>query len=161
MPFVIVKGRRIDQEKLRKFLDGINTDDCEIEPGIWRSPITGELFASKGSMVGSWGVYFRKPNNELINEPSRAGYMRARRAGLEPTQEQRDAHAAYMRELRARGLEGKKHADVILEAVKSMESLEPHEDRRRRLADEKAERVRLRRQQADEAYRASLSDDVD
>jgi hypothetical protein len=100
---IIVKGRRIDQVKLRAFLDSIDIDDvCETDEGYWKSPITGELFENRNQLNGHIGAYLRTPNRKDPTEPTRAGYVRALRAGLTPTDEQRKAHAEYAARRRRR-----------------------------------------------------------
>lgn len=90
-----VKGRIIDQVKLRAFLATINIDDCETKDGFWESPITHEIFETRNQLNGHIGAYLRTPNRKDPKEPSRAGYVRALRAGLKPTDEQKKAHAEY------------------------------------------------------------------
>jgi hypothetical protein len=100
---IIVKGRRIDQVKLRAFLKSIDIDECYNEDGeYWESPITHERFETKNQLNGHIGAYLRTPNRKDPKEPSRAGYVRALRAGMEPSAAQKAAHAAYAAERRAR-----------------------------------------------------------
>lgn len=96
MSTITVKGRTLNQEKLRAFIDSIDIEDCYDENRkVWRSPITGENFLTKAQLSGHIGAYLRTPSRKDPTEPTRAGYIRALRAGLEPTDEQRAAHAAY------------------------------------------------------------------
>lgn len=101
---IYIKGRKIDQRQLREFLDGIDLDDFheEDKDGImaWKSPITGELFRTKMQLFGHIGAYLRTPNRKDVTEPTRRGYMRALRAGLTPSDEQKDAHRRYVKALR-------------------------------------------------------------
>lgn len=108
-----VKGRKIDQRKLRKFLRELNFEDVEqfrTDEGYYRSPITGELFRTKWQLWGSFGGYLKPGARKDPREPSRAGYTRAIRAGLEPTSEQKEAHRIYNKAHR------KKRRDSILRA---------------------------------------------
>lgn len=114
---IYVKGRRIDQVQLRKFMADVDYDDFKQDDGTWKSPITGEIFATRFAMVGSFGTYLRDHPDLDPDEPTRAGYMRATRAGREPTGEQRAAHAAYVR-ARRRG--AGKHAEAVSERVEAM-----------------------------------------
>lgn len=98
MSFVFVKGRKIDQEKLRDFLKDINfnnIDQFETEEGYWKSPITGDLFRTKYQLYGQLGAYLRNVEHKDPREPTRAGYVRAIRRGLEPTEAQKKAHRDY------------------------------------------------------------------
>ena len=153
MAIVHVKGRRIDQEALRKFLDGVVINDCEQDDGTWQSPISGEIFASKAAMVGSFGTYLRKSAAKDPHEPTRRGYIRAIRAGIKPTAPQKAAHAKYMRDLRA----GRKPENpAVTERIAAVEAAEPKRVRHERYDAERAERVAARKLQADEAYAESL-----
>jgi hypothetical protein len=101
-----VKGRRIDQVKLRAHLKTIDIEDCfheetEDEDEYWESPITGERFENVNQLNGHIGAYLRTPNRKDPTEPSRAGYVRALRAGMQPTEEQKAAHAKYAARRRA------------------------------------------------------------
>lgn len=154
MAIVYVKGRRIDQEALRKFLAGVVLDDCEQEDGTWQSPISGEIFATRQAMVGSFGTYLRKSAAKDPHEPTRRGYVRAIRAGIKPTEPQKAAHAAYMRDLRAGR---KRSAPIVEERLAAIEAAEPMRVTRERVEAERAERVAARKLQADEAYAASLA----
>lgn len=105
MSRINVKGRIIDQEKLRHHLASIDIDDCfheetDDEPEYWESPITGERFENRNQLNGHIGAYLRTPNRKDPTEPSRAGYVRALRAGLTPTEKQKKAHAEYAAERR-------------------------------------------------------------
>lgn len=95
-----VKGRRIDQVKLRAFLKTIDIEDCYTDEGFWQSPITHEIFETKNQLNGHIGAYLRTPNRKDPTEPTRAGYVRALRAGLTPSPEQKKAHATYAAERR-------------------------------------------------------------
>ncbi len=99
-----VKGVRIDQKKLRDFLKTIDWDEYEItegpDKGKWKSPVNGDIFETKAQMYGQLGAYLRTPAPKDPREPTRAGYVRAIRRGLEPTKEQREAHRRYAREHR-------------------------------------------------------------
>ncbi len=102
---IFVKGRRIDQRKLRRFLEELDTsniDQFQTDDGMWESPITGELFRTKQQLWGSFGAYLRTINHKDPKEPTRAGYVRALRRGLEPTREQKAAHAEYNKAFRKR-----------------------------------------------------------
>jgi hypothetical protein len=101
-----VKGRRIDQVKLRAHLKTIDIEDCfreetEDEPEYWESPITGERFENRNQLNGHIGAYLRTPNRKDPTEPTRAGYVRALRAGMHPSEEQKAAHAKYAADRRA------------------------------------------------------------
>lgn len=97
---IIVKGRKIDQVKLREFLKNFDIEDAVTDKGFWESPITGEIFETKNQLNGHIGAYLRTPNRKDPKEPSRAGYVRALRAGLTPTEDQKRAHAEYAAERR-------------------------------------------------------------
>lgn len=102
---IIVRGQEIDQAKLRAFLDDINIeniDQFQTEDGYWKSPVTGDLFETKWQLWGQLGAYLRKATRKDPKEPTRAGYVRALRSGLEPTPEQKKAHREYNREFRKR-----------------------------------------------------------
>ena len=102
---IFVKGRRIDQRKLRKFLEELDTSNIDqflTEDGMWESPITGELFNTKQQLWGSFGAYLRTIKHKDPMEPTRAGYVRALRRGLEPTTDQKRAHAEYNKAFRKR-----------------------------------------------------------
>jgi hypothetical protein len=92
---IIVKGRRIDQVKLKAYLDSVDIEDFVTDEGYWMSPITGEIFENKHQLNGHIGAYLRTPNRKDPTEPTRAGYVRALRAGLKPSEEQKAAHAEY------------------------------------------------------------------
>jgi len=98
-----IKGRKIDQKKLRKFLEELdmtNIDQFQTEDGLWESPITGEKFRTKQQLWGQLGAYLRTINPKDPMEPTRAGYVRALRRGMEPTREQKRAHAEYNKAFR-------------------------------------------------------------
>ena len=100
---IFIKGRRIDQTKLREFLESINyenVDQFETSEGFWKSPITGDLFRTKHQLWGQIGAYLRNIERKDPREPTRAGYVRAIRRGLEPTEEQKRAHREYSRDYR-------------------------------------------------------------
>lgn len=99
--FTIVKGRKIDQVKLRAYIDSIDIEDWVTEEGFFQSPITGEIFETRNQLNGHIGAYLRVPRRKDTKEPTRRGYVRALRAGEEPTEEQRKAHRDYARERRA------------------------------------------------------------
>lgn len=102
---IFVKGRRIDQRKLRKFLEELDTSNIDqflTDDGMWESPITGELFDTKQQLWGSFGAYLRTIKHKDPMEPTRAGYVRALRRGLEPTKDQKRAHAEYNKAFRKR-----------------------------------------------------------
>lgn len=126
---IYVKGRRIDQAKLRKFLEAIDYDDFGQVDGTWKSPITGEIFATRFAMCGSFGTYLRDHVELDPDAPDRAGYMRAKRAGREPTQEQRAAHAAYVR-TRRKGVT--KHAEAVSERVEAVRAEPTREEKQAR-----------------------------
>jgi hypothetical protein len=102
---IFIKGRRVDQRKLRMFLEEIdptNIDQFLTDDGLWKSPITGELFRDKAQLWGQLGAYLRTVTHKDPKEPTRAGYVRALRRGLEPTREQKQAHAEYNKQFRRR-----------------------------------------------------------
>ena len=77
-----VKGRKIDQKKLRKFLDELDTSNIDqflTDDGMWESPVTGELFRTKHQLWGHLGAYLRTIKHKDPKEPTRAGYVRALR----------------------------------------------------------------------------------
>lgn len=152
MAVTYVKGRRIDQDKLREFLKNVDLDDFEQEDGTWMSPISGEIFSSKAAMCGSFGTYLRKPVQKDPTEPTRRGYIRAIRAGLKPTDEQKAAHAEYMRALRA----GKEISPAVQKRVAEIAAKETGEERRARRVKGREERRAARKLQSDEAYAKSL-----
>ena len=120
---VTIKGRKFSRRALRKFLEEQGFPD-EIEPnadGLWESPITGELFSTRHQLFGHVGAYLRTPNRKDPTEPSRAGYVRALRAGLTPTQEQREAHSAYQRRYRK---DSKEESPAQTEVIAPKASLE-------------------------------------
>ena len=101
---VVIKGQKVNQDALRKFLDSIDIKTYEQDDGQWKSPVTGELFPSLAAVTGHLGSYLRKPRERLpLDEPTRAGYVRAIRAGAEPTVEQKEAHRAYQEWYRTEG----------------------------------------------------------
>ena len=153
MSVVYVKGRKIDQDQLKTFLAGVDFDTCEQEDGTWRSPISGQIFATKSAMYGSFGTYLRTPTLKDPTEPTRKGYIRAIRAGYSPTEAQKKAHADYMRALRAKK---KEHAAVTSERLEAIAQAEPVRDMQERRREERKDRVKARRIQADEAYAESL-----
>ena len=153
MAIVYVKGRRIDQEALRLFLKDVVISDCEQDDGTWKSPISGEFFATRQAMVGSFGTYLRKSAAKDPHEPTRRGYIRAIRAGIKPTAPQKAAHAEYMRDLRAGR---KRSAPVVEERIAAIEAAEPTRVRRVRIEGERAERMAIRKIRSDEAYAESL-----
>lgn len=100
---VFVKGRKIDQDRLREFLKDVNIDNIdqfETDEGYWKSPITGDLFETKFQLWGQLGAYLRTVEHKDPREPTRAGYVRALRRGLEPTDAQKEAHREYARQHR-------------------------------------------------------------
>ena len=98
---VFVKGRKIDQTQLREFWNSVDIEDYYNESeDTWKSPITGELFKTKAQLHGHMGAYLRTPQRKDPSEPTRRGYVRALRSGIEPTDEQRKAHRDYQREHR-------------------------------------------------------------
>lgn len=104
-PIIYVRGHKIDQEKLRKFLKDIdfeNIDQFQTDEGFWKSPITGDLFETKWQLYGQLGSFLRKVEKKDPQEPTRAGYVRALRAGVQPTAAQKEAHAEYNRAYRKR-----------------------------------------------------------
>jgi len=107
-----VKGVKIDQKKLRKFLKKVNWDDYQItegpDKGRWKSPITGDVFDHLSQVHGQLGAYLRAPSSKDPFEPTRAGYVRAIRRGLEPTEAQKEAHKQYARDHRR-----KKRANLV------------------------------------------------
>lgn len=147
--YAYVKGRRINQDELRIFLSKI-TDygQFEQDDGTWRSPISGEFFASRKAMVGSFGSYLKDRVPKDVTEPTRRGYIRAIRQGVEPTTEQRAAHAAYMRDHRRKV----KHGEVVEDALEQAKSQELPQDREQRLSEERAERIAQRQVDNDAAY---------
>lgn len=68
-----------------------------MEDGTWKSPITGEFFKTKAQLHGHVGAYLRTPVKKDPTEPSRSGYVRALRAGIKTTPEQKKAHRDYQR----------------------------------------------------------------
>ena len=98
----IVKGRKIDQVKLRAYWESIDIEDWITDEGYYKSPITGELFENRNQLNGHVGAYLRTPKRKDTKEPTRRGYVRALRAGEEPTEAQRKAHRDYARERRAK-----------------------------------------------------------
>ena len=133
---ILVKGRNIDQAKLRKFLEEVdfsNIEKFQTDEGYWKSPITGELFHTKWQLYGQLGAYLRKVERKDPREPTRAGYVRAIRRGMEPTKAQKDAHAQYAKRYRRnrrerlmadRGIEpnsqGKQEVEVETRRVPTM-----------------------------------------
>lgn len=100
---IYVQGRKVNQRKLRKFLEEIdptNIDQFRTEDGKWQSPITGELFRTKYQLWGQLGAYLRTVDYKNPYEPTRAGYVRALRRGLDPTPEQKLAHSQYNKAFR-------------------------------------------------------------
>lgn len=100
---IYVKGRKINQRQLRKFLEEIDTTNIDqflTDDGLWESPINGELFRTKFQLWGQLGAYLRTVNHKDPLEPTRAGYVRALRRGMDPTPEQKQAHAAYNKAFR-------------------------------------------------------------
>ena len=153
MSITYVKGRRIDQEKLKAFLKETDIDEFEQDDGTWMSPISGEIFASKSALYGSFGTYLRTPVELDPTEPTRRGYIRAIRAGIKPTDEQKAAHAAYMRALRA----GKKtNHPAVEKRVAEITEKETGEQRRERRKVAREGRRRERKIQSDEAYAKTL-----
>ncbi len=112
MSTVIIKGRKIDQDKLRVYWDSIDIEDWVTDEGYFKSPITGELFETMNQLNGHVGAYLRTPHRKDTKEPTRRGYVRALRAGEEPSEAQRKAHRDYARNRRAkaRGVEPRKPA---------------------------------------------------
>lgn len=103
-----VQGVKIDQRKLRAYLKQIDIEN-DIEQflitegpdkGKWRSPVNGALFDTKYQLWGQLGAYLRTPKPKDPREPTRAGYVRALRRGLEPTEAQKEAHRKYARDHR-------------------------------------------------------------
>jgi hypothetical protein len=144
---IYVKGRRIDQAKLREHLAEIDYDDWEQEDGTWKSPISGEIFATRFAMVGSFGTYLRDHVERDPDEPTRAGYMRAKRAGRDPTTEQRAAHARYVK---ARRKVGPKHAEAVSERVEAVENEPGREVKKERQLALRKERKAEQREASDE-----------
>lgn len=104
MGIVTIKGQKIDQEKLRAFLDSIDVMDYEQPDGTWMSPITKEIFQTRQALFGHFSAYLRVPRERKdVTEPTRAGYIRALRAGIRPTPEQRKAHNDYSNWYRTEG----------------------------------------------------------
>ena len=100
---IYVQGRKINQRQLRKFLqelDVSNIDQFRTDAGLWESPINGELFRTKFQLWGQIGAYLRTVDYKDPYEPTRAGYVRALRRGLEPTPEQKLAHSQYNKAFR-------------------------------------------------------------
>lgn len=102
MSTVIIKGRKIDQAKLRAYWDSIDIEDWITDEGYFKSPVTGEIFENRNQLNGHIGAYLRTPKRKDPNEPTRRGYVRALRAGKEPTEAQRKAHREYARDRRAK-----------------------------------------------------------
>lgn len=157
---IYIKGRKIDQRQLRDFLDGINLDDFHSvgEDGldVWKSPITGELFRTKFQLHGHIGAYLRTPNRKDVSEPSRRGYMRALRAGVDPTDEQRDAHRRYVAAQRA----NKKLADAsdgVRTRIEEIKDAKPHAQKRKEFFDARAKRLADRKARVDAAFAAEES----
>ncbi len=125
---IYVKGRKIDQAKLRSFLADVDLEDFKQDDGTWKSPITGEIFQTKFAMAGSFGTYLRDHVEKDPDEPNRAGYMRAKRAGRDPTSEQKAAHAAYVRARRKGG--GGKHYDAAAERIEAVLAEPPRKVKR-------------------------------
>jgi hypothetical protein len=152
-----VKGRNIDQRELRKFLDEVDWESLrgEDENGdeIWQSPITGENFRTKFMMYGHLGAYLRKPSRKDLTEPTRRGYMRALRAGVEPSDAQRAAHRDYVAAQRA----GKKLADAndgVRERIADIKQAKGKKAKTAEFNDRKAERIAVRRARAEAAFAA-------
>lgn len=102
--FIVVHGRIIDQDKLRKFLKDIrfyeDVEQFQLDDGTWRSPIDGTIFESKFQLYGQLGAYLRTRPKKDPREPTRAGYVRSLRAGVEPTVAQKEAHRLYVERYR-------------------------------------------------------------
>lgn len=145
----MVKGQKIDQRELRKFLDTVDWESLRVEDEhgdeAWKSPITGEHFRTKSMMYGHLGAYLRTPKTKDLTEPTRRGYMRALRAGIHPTDAQRAAHRDYVAALRA----GKKAAasnDMVQEKIADIKrsksvnqkNAEFHERRAKRIAERRS-----------------------
>lgn len=152
-----VKGRNIDQRQLRKFLDGVDWESLRVkdENGdeAWQSPITGEHFRTKFMMYGHLGSYLRTPNRKDVTEPTRRGYMRALRAGVEPSDAQRAAHRDYVAAQRA----GKKLAeanDVVQERIADIKQSKGKQAKAVEFQDRKAQRIAERRARVDAAFAA-------
>lgn len=154
---VKIKGRKIDQRQLRTFLDGVNYEDFRVldENGdeAWQSPITGEYFRTKYKMFGHLGSYLRTPTRKDTTEPTRRGYMRALRAGHEPSAAQREAHREYVAAQRA----GKKLAastDAIRERVGKIKESEGKTAITAASDDRKRQRIEARRARVAAAFAA-------
>ena len=158
---IYVKGRKIDQRQLRDFLDKIDLEDFKVadKDGIeaWKSPITGELFRTKFQLHGHIGAYLRTPNRKDVTEPTRRGYMRALRAGVEPTDEQRDAHRRYVKALRDKHKLAEA-SDAIHERVEAVKATKPYQERRVDYNEKKAKRLADRRSRVEAAFAAEESD---
>lgn len=150
---VYVKGRKIDQAKVRAFLKTVDYDDFEQDDGTWMSPVSGEIFATRFAMVGSIGTYLRPVTDKDPSEPTRAGYRRAKTAGREPTSEQRAANARYMK---ARRKGTPRHAEVVSERIEAIEQQPGKEASKAAAKIAKAKRMEDRRFISDE-----LQDEID
>ena len=157
---IYVKGRKIDQRQLRSFLDGIDLEDFKVvdKDGLeaWKSPITGELFRTKFQLHGHIGAYLRTPNRKDVTEPTRRGYMRALRAGVEPTDEQRDAHRRYVKALRDKN----KHAeasDAVHARIEAIKEQKPTKQRTAENAEARQKRIADRRARVAAAFAAEES----
>lgn len=154
---VKVKGRNIDQRELRKFLDNVDWESLRVEDEngeeAWQSPITGEYFRTKFMMYGHLGPYLRKTKRKDTTEPTRRGYMRALRAGHEPSDAQRAAHRDYIAAQRA----GKKLAashDEVQARIEAVKSARGSKKVNEEFHDRKRQRIEARRARVAAAFAA-------
>jgi hypothetical protein len=152
-----IKGRNIDQRELRKFLDEVDWETMRVEDEngdeAWQSPITGEYFRTKFMMYGHLGAYLRKPNRKDLTEPTRRGYMRALRAGVEPSDAQRAAHRDYVAAQRA----GKKLAasdEMVQERLAEIKQSKGKTAKTAEFHDRRSKRIAERRARVDAAFAA-------
>ncbi len=95
-----ILGADATPEQVQRFLKKIDLKKCR-QGDKWVSPITGETYDTYQALCGHVGARARDRSKNLVPlTPDRNGYMNAVRRGVEPTQEQRDAHRDYMRYLR-------------------------------------------------------------
>ena len=151
----MVKGQKIDQKELRKFLDTVDWESLRVEDEngdeAWKSPITGEHFRTKPMMYGHLGAYLRTPKRKDLTEPTRRGYMRALRAGVHPTDAQRAAHRDYVAALRA----GKKAAasnDMVQERIADIKNTKDKSEKTAEFRERREKRIAERRARVDAAF---------
>lgn len=112
MKYPILK-KGATKEQIQRHLLRVDLKKCQNEDGKWISPITGEEFDSFFKLSGHIGAKLRTINETPLTD-DRAGYVKARRRGIPPTDAQVRAHREYMRAYRREQREAAELEDSLL-----------------------------------------------